>query len=200
MEGRRGFTLIELLVVIAIIAVLIGLLLPAVQKVREAANRLKCANHLKQLGLALHNYHDSKGSFPPGVVSDTSDLRNGKHSGLVFLLPYLEQQPLYDRYNFAVSWKDPANVALAQTRVPLFLCPSAPGDVPQDGGFPGAPTDYAFSKGAQAYLCRHGSIRPGSGLFDVNSARRIADIRDGTSQTFAMGEAVSGSTIKAADN
>jgi hypothetical protein len=115
------------------------------------------------------------------------------------LLPYLEQQTLYDRYNFALTWKDPANLAVAQTRVPVFLCPSSPNDVPEDGGFPGAPTDYAFSKGAQAYLCRDGAVQPGSGLFDVNSARRIADVRDGTSQSFAMGEAVGGSTVTARD-
>ncbi len=197
---RRAFTLIELLVVIAIIAILIGLLLPAVQKVREAANRMRCANNLKQMGLALHGYHDSHGSFPPGVVADTSDLRNGKRSGLVFLLPYLEQEALYQRYDFRLPWKAPANLAAVQTRVPVFLCPSGPNEVPQDGGVAGAPTDYAFCKGAQAYLCRSGAIRPGAGLFDVNSARRIADVLDGTSQTFAMGEAVSGPNVNAWDS
>jgi prepilin-type N-terminal cleavage/methylation domain-containing protein len=189
---RKAFTLVELLVVIAIIAVMMALLLPAVQKVREAANRMKCAHNLRQMGLALHDYHDSYGAFPPGIVADSSDLRNGKHSGLVFLLPYVEQQALYQRYNFQLSWKDPVNLAAAQTRVPVFLCPTGPNQVPQDGGFPGAPTDYAFSKGAQAHLCADGPVQPGSGLFDVNSRRRIADILDGTSQTFAMGEAVSG--------
>src|SRR5438876_4435258 len=108
---RSGFTLIELLVVMAIVGVLIGLLLPAVQKVREAANRMKCANHLKQLGLALHGYHDANGCFPPGVTADTSDLRNGRHSGLTFLLPYIEQQNLHARYNFAGTWKDAGNLA-----------------------------------------------------------------------------------------
>jgi prepilin-type N-terminal cleavage/methylation domain-containing protein len=196
---RNAFTLIELLVVIAILGVLAALLLPAVQKVREAGNRLQCANHLKQLGLALHNYHDGHSSFPPGVVADSSNLRNGRHSGLVFLLPYLEQQALYQRYNFSLTWRDPANLAVGQTRVAAFLCPSGPNDVPQDGGFAGAASDYAFCKGAQAYLCWFGTIRAGAGLFDVNSSRRMADIRDGASQTFAMGEAVSGSSVRAAD-
>jgi prepilin-type N-terminal cleavage/methylation domain-containing protein len=196
---RKAFTLIELLVVIAIIAVLIGLLLPAVQKAREASSRIRCANNLKQLGLALHDYHDNNGCFPPGIVADTSDTRTGKHSGLVFLLPYIEQQSLYGRYDFASSWKSPANLAVAQVPVATFLCPSGANDVPQDGGVSGAPTDYAFCKGAQAYLSANGAIQPGSGLFDVNSRRRMADIVDGTSQTFAMGEAVSGSNVKASD-
>jgi prepilin-type N-terminal cleavage/methylation domain-containing protein len=196
---RKAFTLVELLVVIAIVGVLLALLLPAVQNAREAANRLRCANNLKQLGLALHNYHDSQGAFPPGVVADNSDLRNGRHSGLLVLLPYLEQQEVFGRYNLSLTWRSPANLSVAQTRVAAFLCPSGPGDVPQDGGFPGAPTDFALSKGAQAHLCMDAAIRPGSGLFDVNSARRMADIGDGTSQTFAMGEAVSGSTVPARD-
>src|SRR5581483_1226959 len=106
--------------VIAVIAVLVGILLPAVQKVREAANRMRCTNNLKQLGLALHGYHDSYGSFPSGVTSDTSDLRNGKHSGFVFLLPHLEQQPLYQRYDLTQTWRSPANLPLAQVQVPLF--------------------------------------------------------------------------------
>src|SRR5262245_49754419 len=101
---RRGFTLMELLVVIAIIAILIGLLLPAVQKVREAASRMKCANNLKQLGLACHNYHDAVGKFPPGAVGPLTPAFPQyallKHHGLgTYLLPYLEQEALFRRYN-----------------------------------------------------------------------------------------------------
>jgi prepilin-type N-terminal cleavage/methylation domain-containing protein/prepilin-type processing-associated H-X9-DG protein len=140
--SRLGFTLIELLVVIAIIGVLIGLLLPAVQRVREAANRMKCANNLKQIGLALHNYHDANNRFPPAFIR-TSGKQSGTAYGIRYpddtwsgltgwawgtlLLPYVEQDSLYKSLNLNLPCWAPENAALVKSRVSSFLCPSATG-------------------------------------------------------------------------
>ncbi len=145
---RKGFTLIELLVVIAIIAVLIGLLLPAVQKVREAANRMKCQSNLKQVGLALHNFESTHRKFPRGgehtLTDSTGALRKTQdyQSFFTLVLPYVEQDAAFKKYDTARRYNEGTNPAVAQNKMSIFLCPSNPvnGEGVDSGGY--GTTDY----------------------------------------------------------
>ena len=182
-KTRLAFTLIELLVVIAIIAILIGLLLPAVQKVREAAARMKCQNNLKQLGVALHNYEGVYNAFPQA--------RNPfplVHSSLSRLLPYVEQENLQKLVDYATPPTSPANVAASRTRVNLFACPSDPanGQVP---GLPDFGTNYVANNGTGTV--GFGLIASGDGLF-TQTPVRVTDVIDGTSNTAAFSESILG--------
>jgi prepilin-type N-terminal cleavage/methylation domain-containing protein/prepilin-type processing-associated H-X9-DG protein len=193
--ARPAFTLIELLVVIAIIAMLIGLLLPAVQKVREAAARMKCKNNLKQIGLALHNYHDRMNGFPPGyqtqVAADNSDLGPG-WGWAAFLLDDIEQGNLKQRIRFDLQITDPANAAARVAGVSIFVCPSevltGPYSVVDGGGNP------ICAVARSNYVAMNGVLGVSSDAFDNNGAflrnrsLRIADITDGLSSTLFIGE------------
>jgi prepilin-type N-terminal cleavage/methylation domain-containing protein/prepilin-type processing-associated H-X9-DG protein len=249
-----GFTLIELLVVIAIIAVLIGLLLPAVQKIREAANRMSCSNNLKQIGLALHNYHDANNSLPPAKVNSGSAqdatqnfygsqpgtfvVRGSKnvakvygHTGFTFLLPYIEQDNLYKQYDFSLpstheAWDGYAGAAghmpqdlanfpngvigttnevVVGTYVKIYTCPSDSNPPPSEnyslssGGNSGywaysgtnqRRSNYLFGCYlATDYTSNYSPSSSSAGMFGTNSRCRFADVKDGLSNTIAVGEA-----------
>jgi len=133
-QNKAGFTLMELLVVIAIIAILIGLLMPAVQKAREAAARLMCQNTVKQLGLAVNNYASvNNDSIPLAVTYFNGDI-NIKHSWMTYILPYIEKKNVFDLYKFNLSWNDPGNDLAIRNKINTFLCPSTPDPERNAGG------------------------------------------------------------------
>ena len=180
---RKAFTLIELLVVVAIIAVLIGLLLPAVQKVRAAAARASCQNNLKQWGLALHNHESALGAFPT-----QGDVPVGKvgdpWSAQTRLLAYVERDDLGRQIDYSQSSD---GQAMAVNRVKLLVCPSEVNDRPQASPTAPYPLNYLASVGSW-FVYDPATGRTGDGLFGLNQRRRIAEISDGTSNTLAMSE------------
>jgi prepilin-type N-terminal cleavage/methylation domain-containing protein len=190
---KRGFTLIELLVVISIIAILIALLLPAVQQAREAARRAQCKNNLKQIGLACHTYHDAFGQFPPGAIRfPQNPTGKTRASWSIFILPYIDEKPLYEIINtayfgaggtFIPQFSEPANFFVLD----VFRCPSEVG---------------TETKGVSNYIGNWGagdvmnpdiltnSAADGGGIFIENSKVRIRDVKDGTTNTILIGEAM----------
>jgi prepilin-type N-terminal cleavage/methylation domain-containing protein/prepilin-type processing-associated H-X9-DG protein len=218
---KAGFTLIELLVVIAIIAVLVGLLLPAVQKVREAANRMKCQNNLKQIGLALHSYHDSFSFFPLGwtqnMVTD-ADFPNGYKSSWgwsALILPYVEQDNLYKQLNIPNTGLRDAllnatQLALLQMPLKVFRCPSDTGDdLNADRPFDIINVNNEMLSVARSNYPGNGGntwlnsdLSAGTdGIFNPSNKRiAMRDILDGTSNTIMVGERASPDVLRADPN
>jgi prepilin-type N-terminal cleavage/methylation domain-containing protein/prepilin-type processing-associated H-X9-DG protein len=224
MRVRSGFTLVELLVVIAIIGILIALLLPAVQAAREAGRRMQCINHVKQMVLAMHTYHDSHKTLPLNYKRSGYAETEVGTSWMIGILPYIEQRALFDRYQFDRPVGDPQNLEVIKTVIPTFLCPSdsasfASGHMEGDYTAPccndnrwwirsqTAMTDYKACAGANwcwgdfnvsnpqgrhadncdGFSHANGIIGRNWGLVTIT---RLRDVTDGTTKTFAIGEAV----------
>ena len=196
--SRSAFTLIELLVVIAIIAILVALLLPAVQQAREAARRSSCKNNLKQIGLAMQNYHDVHSTFPPGYVRRAgSDPRQPNTGWGVYILPQLEQAALYDLIDtesngFSVDWNtdNQALFEVARSVVNPYMCPSDPSD--------GINQDWVINNSLTGdKKVGKSNYQANKPLFDLNSKLKMRDITDGTSNTFFIGEKTSQNGFRA---
>jgi prepilin-type N-terminal cleavage/methylation domain-containing protein/prepilin-type processing-associated H-X9-DG protein len=214
--SQRGFTLIELLVVIAIIAVLIALLLPAVQAAREAARRAQCVNNLKQLGIAMHNYHDVTSSFPPGTLNAGVPFGAPRMTYMIHLYPYFEQTNVYNAFNFSLTgppfglpWYNTVNslgsTSVCGTTVNTLLCPSdGLGSVYLQAWPPGSPLSATNHLNRSNYEGFFGNINMGAAIpannnpfhlkaaFRLQVPTRIAEFNDGTSNSMLMSEGLTG--------
>ncbi len=200
LRGRRGFTLVELLVVIAIIGILVALLLPAVQAAREAARRKSCSNNLKQIGLALHNYHDTYKTFPPDAIwfgTQGSTLNSPRHyTWIALLLPYVEQTPLHDAIDFKLPGYNQqipglgagaTTAALQSVVLDSFICPSDPTYTGVDQTHNFGYTSYAGNAGWDRHRRSWGDQRR-AGIFSLMDNIDLSNVIDGTSNTIMVGE------------
>jgi prepilin-type N-terminal cleavage/methylation domain-containing protein len=204
---QRGFTLIELLVVIAIIAVLVAILLPAVQQAREAARRSQCLNNLKQLGVAMHNYHEALGQLPPGSVRSSADTFNREGSsppGLTnqwwqdsswvpMILPHIDQAAVYNRYDFRFGFSGTVNREAARALITTLACPSdsARRNEFTSAGFARWRYNYAVNYGNTNYgQVAIGTVSFAGAPFAPRGSARFADISDGTSNTLMAAEVI----------
>jgi prepilin-type N-terminal cleavage/methylation domain-containing protein/prepilin-type processing-associated H-X9-DG protein len=197
-RSRRAFTLIELLVVIAVITVLMAMLLPAIQKVRAAADRMICASNLKQMGIALHHFHGDYRRFPPGYSANASYLDGQSDTSPgwgwgSYLLPYLEEDAVYRTLAFNLPVEHPANAAAVKSRIKMFLCPSD--EVPPTSFLITTPANNPLvSVGPSSYAATCGpddsetTAETGLGVFYRNSKTRFADVPDGVSYTIFLGD------------
>ena len=209
---RKGFTLIELLVVIAIIAILIALLLPAVQQAREAARRSSCKNNMKQLGVALHNYHDVHSTFPPAALywrrteADTRNTSCGRYgpSWMVLILPQMERNNVYENWRFDRQAQNGANRGARGTFIASYTCPSdinaSPGNRFNRCGGNWARSSYAanggrLTAGGRMYDWRWNRLESNrKGLMGNSGAAKMRDVKDGTSNSAAVWEIIAGPT------